>query len=316
MPVSGFFSSFGAAALLIPARTFWPYFTGACLLAIGLTAILRSGLQGKHGIDRAISFGPLFLAIPMGVFGTDHFIAAKEVSSIVPSWMPAHMFWTYFVGTALIAASFSIVLRKYSTLAATLLGIMLFCFVAMIHIPDLVAAPKDRFALAIMLRDTSFAAGALAFAVAQAQHPLRGSRAMVVLLRFALAIPAVIFGVEHFLHPQYVPVIPLRQPLPSWFPGHLVLAYITGAVLIACGMSLMINWHARPAAAWLGVFVFWIVIAVYLPIMIANAGDISKGLNYFADTLVFSGSALLLAEILPKEQSHTAETFAASEVRV
>jgi uncharacterized membrane protein len=303
-----------AAALLIPSRAFWPYVTGVCLLAVGLTAILRHNLPQRRGLDRAISFGPLFLAVPMGVFGTDHFIAAREVSTIVPSWMPAHMFWTYFVGTALIAAAFSIVLRKYSTLAATLLGIMLFCFVAMIHIPGLVAQPKDRFALAILLRDSSFGAGALAFALAQAQHPVRGSRTMILLLRWVIAIAAVIFGVEHFLHPQYVPVIPLRQPMPAWFPAHALLAYITGGVLIACGVALLVNWHARSAAAWLGIFVFWVVMAVYLPILVANFGDISKGLNYFADTLVFSGAALLLAGILP-EESPAGERVAAQLCR-
>ena len=289
--------------LLPPPQVFWPYFTGSCVLAIGLATILRSDLRQRHGIDRAILFGPLFIAFPMGVFGADHFVFASEIATIVPPWMPWHMFWTYFVGTALIAAAFSIALRRYSTLSATLLGIMLFCFVAMIHIPGLVATPKDRFALAILLRDSSFGAGALALALAQAQHPLRGSRTMILLLRYVIAIAAVIYGVEHFLHPQYVPVIPLRMPMPAWFPAPSLLAYITGGVLIACGLALIVNWQARSAAAWLGIFVFWVVMAVYLPILIANIGDISKGLNYFADTLVFSGSALLLAGILPGEGS-------------
>lgn len=311
----GLLKLFCAAALFSPARAFWPYFTGSCVLVIGLMAILKSDLRQKHGIDRAIAFGPLFFAVPMGVFGTDHFVFASEVSKGVPSWMPAHMFWTYFVGTAIIAASFSIVLRKYSTLAATLLGIMLFCFVAMIHIPDLAAAPRDRFALAILLRDSSFGAGALAFALSLAQRPPRGSGMMIVLLRFIIAIAAIIFGVEHFVHPQFVPVIPLRQPMPAWFPAHLPLAYVTGAVLIACGLGLIVNWHSRTAAAWLGIFVFWSVVTVYLPIMIAHFADISKGLNYFADTLLFSGATLLLAGALPKEQAVAAESFAATEVR-
>jgi uncharacterized membrane protein len=313
MVACGAFRLLSTVMLFPPPPAFWPYFTGTCVLAVGLTTILRSDLRERHGIDRAIAFGPLFLAFPMGVFGTDHFVFAGEIATIVPPWMPWHMFWTYFVGTALIAAAFSIALRKYSALAAALLGIMLFCFVAMMHIPGLVAAPKDRFALAILLRDSSFGAGALALALGQA--PLRGSRTMILLLRYVIAIAAVIFGVEHFLHPQYVPVIPLRMPMPAWFPAHSVLAYVTGGVLIACGLALIVNWHARSAAAWLGIFVFWVVMAVYLPILIANIGDISKGLNYFADTLVFSGSALLLAGILPGEESAAAETFAAKLCR-
>jgi uncharacterized membrane protein len=116
-----------------------------------------------------------------------------------------------------------------------------------------------------------------------------------------IGIPAVVFGVEHFLHPQYVPVVPLSQLLPPWIPGHLLLAYAMGAVLIVSGLCLIFNWNARAAAAWLGIIVFVVVLLVYLPILIANLSDIANGLNYFADTLAFSGAALLLAAALPKQ---------------
>lgn len=44
-----------------------------------------------------------------------------------------------------------------------------------------------------------------------------------------------------------------------------------------------------------------LIVAVYLPIWLASLADIANGLNYVADTLMFAGAALLLAEALPKE---------------
>lgn len=297
--------SFLAALLL--GKVFWPYFAGAVVLIVGLARMSRTGALQARGIDRAIAFGPLFFAAPMAVFGGDHFIAAKVVIDSVPSWIPWHLFWVYLVGTALIAASLSIVTKKYSVLAATLLSAMIFCFVLLIHIPNFVANPGNRILFAIVLRDSSFSGGALMCAVAQAQEwPRHVSRRLTALVRYVVGVAVVVFGAEHFLHPEFVPVVPLTQLMPPWIPGHLFVAYVGGAVLIACGLSMILNWRARLAASWLGIYVFVVVVLVYLPIMIANLGDIGNGLNYFADTLAYGGAALLLARALPSEATSMA----------
>jgi uncharacterized membrane protein len=288
------------AAFLFTGKLFWPYFAGSVLLMIGLVRIFRDERLQVGGLDRALVFGPLFLAIPMAVFGADHFIAPTIVASLVPSWIPGHLFWVYFVGVALVAASLSIVTGKHSVLAATLLSAMIFSFVLLISVPKLIANPHDRFVFAVLLRDLSFSGGALAYALAQAnESSMRNPDWITTLLRYVIAVPAVVFGLEHFLHPEFVPVVPLAQPMPSWIPGHIFLAYLIGAILIVSGLSIIVNWKARLAATWLGIVVFAIVLLVYLPIMVAKASDIGNGLNYLVDTLAFSGTALLLAGVLP-----------------
>jgi hypothetical protein len=67
------------------------------------------------------------------------------------------------------------------------------------------------------------------------------------------------------------------------------------------GGRLLLRWQARRAALGLGVMVLILIVAVYLPIWGASLSSIQDGLNYFADTLLFAGAALLLAEALPKE---------------
>ncbi len=58
------------------------------------------------------------------------------------------------------------------------------------------------------------------------------------------------------------------------------------------------NKKARLAATYLGIMILLVVLFVYLPILVADRSSIANGLNYFTDTLVLSGAALLLADAL------------------
>ena len=156
----------------IPPVVFWPFVSFVILSAIGLIKIIKDELPQKHGLDKILPFGRLFYAIPMGVFGTDHFADAKNIARIVPRYMPWHMFWTYLVGVALIAASLSIILEIRGRLAATLLGCMFVLFVAMMDIRALAITHGSSLFWAITLRDITFSGGA--FAIAAQQYFCRG----------------------------------------------------------------------------------------------------------------------------------------------
>ena len=293
----------------IPAPVFWPYFATVALTVVALALIVGRELPQARGMDKAVVFGRLFLAVPMAAFGVEHYMFWREMGPMVPSWIPWHPFWLLLVGTGLIAASVSIVAKQYDVLAASLLGAMIFSFVLLIHIPAAITSHGDRFRVAVALRDTSFSAGALAYAVARAQqsrHALQ--RVMLRLVRYVIGVVWVVFGVEHFLHPQNVPVVPLEKLLPAWIPGHVPLAIVTGAMLIVCGGAVVFNWKARFAATWMGIYSAAVVLLVYLPLLIAKP-NVGEGLNYLADTMVFSGCALALAQALPND-TPTSQTMA------
>lgn len=87
------------------------------------------------------AFGCFAMGLTCALFGIDHFVYAQFVATLVPSWVPGHMFWTYFCGAALIAAGVGMVLRIRARLASGLLGSIIFIWLLVLHIPRAVADP-------------------------------------------------------------------------------------------------------------------------------------------------------------------------------
>jgi uncharacterized membrane protein len=289
-------------AFSVKAGVFWTYFARVALLAIGVPMIIKNELPQAHGLDKLIPFGRLFYAIPMAVFAAEHFTFTDSVLLIVPSWIPAHRFWFYCVAIALIAAAFSIIFKVRAQLAFTLLGIMLFLFVVLIHIPNVVATPQDRIRWAVALRDLAFSGGAFAFAGSQAKSLSAGAAPHLITLgRLLIAITALFFAVEHFLHPDFVPGVPLNKLIPTWIPGRIFISYLAGVILRGSGAALLTNKKSRLAATYLGILILFLCLYIYLPILVSAPSSIGGALNFFAETLMFSGAAFLLADALPRE---------------
>ncbi|HXX16459.1 MAG TPA: DoxX family membrane protein [Candidatus Eremiobacteraceae bacterium] len=291
----------GSALALLPGNVFWPYFAGLVILLIGATGVSGDVLAAR-GWDKIVALGPVCYGVPLAVFGAEHFASAQFIVKAVPSWMPGPWFWTYFVGTSLFAAALSLALKKHAGLAAGPTALMLFCFVLMLHIPGALAKTGDRFRWIVALRDLSFSAGALAFAGAQmAEKRGKTASAMIAIGRVVIGVVVVVFGVEQLVRPDGVPGVPLERLTPTWIPGHKLWAYVAGVVFVVAGGYLLANRKTRWAATVVGVTVLLLVLLVYGPILGESAADIGNGLNYFADTLLFAGAALLLAEAMPGE---------------
>src|SRR5262249_3735907 len=142
----------------------WPQLAGAVFLLVGLVAIRR---RLSFNLEDISVLGRVFVPVPLAVFGAEHFVSANAMKNMVPNWIPGHLFWIYFVGCALFAAAISILTMKYVRLSASLLGLMLFLFVLLLHVPNLIAHPGNRFAWAVATRDFSFALGAWTLAATQ-----------------------------------------------------------------------------------------------------------------------------------------------------
>lgn len=271
---------------------------GIALLVIGLFAA-RTDIARARGLDRIVALTNLCFAIPLAVFGAEHFGLGRVMIGLVPPYMPWRLFWIYFVGTVLIVAAVSIATKIQVRWSGLLFGIMMVLFVAMIHLPGAIKS-GERIVWTIVIRELSFGGGGLVLAgVAMGQ--LRGKgHTLIVVGRVLIAIAAIFFGVQHFLHPTGVPVVPLAKQMPTWLPAGFVIDYLTGAFLIVSGICFLTARKVRMAATYLGAWILLLVVGFYGPMMIAALRDPSaaaqlEGLNYFADTLLFGATILSLA---------------------
>jgi uncharacterized membrane protein len=106
--------------------------------AFAVAATLPGGKSPRTD-RRLTSFGCLALALTCVVFGIDHFLYVQFVASLVPAWIPGSIFWTYFCGSALIAAGAGMMLGIRARLAAGLLAAMIFAWLIMLHVPRAIA---------------------------------------------------------------------------------------------------------------------------------------------------------------------------------
>jgi len=123
-----------------------PWTSGCEVLAMCGAAWVLAGSNGRGtsaGKSMPGALGRLLYALPLVVFGTQHFLYARFVATLVPSWIPVRLFWAYFAGVAFIAAALSIATQQRSRLAASLLGTMFFIWVWIVHSPRVAAAPHN-----------------------------------------------------------------------------------------------------------------------------------------------------------------------------
>ncbi len=288
-----------AALLAVSGAALSMSAAGAALLVIGLWAAKNDMAQAR-GIDRIVALTHVCFAVPLAVFGAEHLSSHGSMLALVPSYMPWRMFWVYFVGCALIAASLSIATRRLVRWSGLLFGAMMFLFVAMLHLPGALAA-GGRIPWTIVAREMCFGgAGWVLAGIAMLGDRGGLAKGLITVGRVPIAIAAIFFGVEHFLHPLGLPGVPLLKQMPPWVPVRAFIDYLTGAFLIVGGLCFLLSRKTRLAATCLGAWIVLLVVVIYGPVLIGALADPSsgveiEGVNYFADTLLFGGAILSLA---------------------
>lgn len=273
---------------------------GLVVFLLGVLAA-KNDIAQARGLEKIVALRNLCVAVPLAVFGALHLFAPQFVKGIVPAYMPWRMFWVYFVGCGLVAASLSIATRIGVRWSGLLFGIMMFLFVAMIHFPGALHDAHNRISWTIVFRESSFGSAGWILAATAIPGWLGSTRSTLMTVgRILIAIAAIVFGIEHFLHPMGLPGVPLLKQMPAWVPGRPLIDYVTGAALLVTGASALLNRKTRMVASCVGGWLLLMILAIYGPVLIGAlfqpaVGVEVEGINYFADTLLFTGAILALA---------------------
>jgi uncharacterized membrane protein len=242
--------------------------------------------------------GRWFFAIAIGGFGVQQLIYKGFVPgiTIVPDWMPAHLFWAYTTGTFLIICAVGIVLREKAQLASLATGVLFLIIILVFHaaqISEIIHrnGPERTRAFETL----ALCAGAFILAGAM-QEGRSGSSisnnfisASAEFGRFALAFCLLVFGYDHLPIAQFIASL-----VPAWMPWHLFWAYFTACGFLAAGLSIVTNIQVRLSASLLGLMFFLWVVLLHGPRVAAHPHKEGEWNSLFV-ALAMSGIAFALA---------------------
>src|SRR5262249_35186652 len=117
-------------------------------------------------MEKIIPAGRVFFALLILLFGFSHFVFTQFVSTMVPKWMGAPIFWTYFVGAALMCSAIALIFKIWLRPVAFLLAIMLFLFFIFFHVPDAIKNPYASYGNEIVRATIALLFGGIALVIA------------------------------------------------------------------------------------------------------------------------------------------------------
>jgi len=107
-------------------------------LALSATALILHGLTA--GSRYSLMPGRLLFAVAMIIFGIQHFLYVRFLSTLVPRYLPGHHLWVIVTGLALIAAGLSIATTIEDKYASYGLFFLFFGWLVLLHAPRILHA--------------------------------------------------------------------------------------------------------------------------------------------------------------------------------
>lgn len=106
--------------------------------------------------------GRILFVIPFLFFGINHFIEVFQgYEPQYNTFIPLGPFTIILTGIILSAASIGIMFKKFVRISAVALAVLLFLFIATIHVPSLFADPTDKIAMINLFKDIALLGGSI-----------------------------------------------------------------------------------------------------------------------------------------------------------
>jgi uncharacterized membrane protein len=115
-------------------------------------------------MKKLTTIGRILFAVPFAIFGINHFLMTDYYVGMLTSFVPRGAYTIVIVGILLIAASLSILSKKYVKFSTLMLACLLFVFIITIHIPHLIHDADKTVTIITLLKDISLMGGSLMIA--------------------------------------------------------------------------------------------------------------------------------------------------------
>jgi len=115
-------------------------------------------------MKKITTIGRILFAIPFAIFGLNHFLMTDYYLGMLTSFIPLGAYTIILTGIMMIAVSISIIFKKFVKFSTIMLAILLFLFIATIHIPHLFQDMDKTATIIALLKDISLMGGSLMIA--------------------------------------------------------------------------------------------------------------------------------------------------------
>jgi uncharacterized membrane protein len=232
-------------------------------------------IRQRVAAHKLIYFGAALLGLAFIGTGLQHFIYLQFVATLVPPYMPLPVLWAAFTGAAMILIGVSFLLRRRTSLSALALSLMMAGFIAMIHIPKLLATPHDINKWIRAMQDLAILGTAMM---------LTSQKALSKAGIYVYALPIILLGAAHFMHPALI-----TPKIPSYLPALAVLDLVVGAAMVACAVCIIAKRYVLKAALALGVLLLVFALLYSVPVLAGNITNGGEWTTFFLSLAVASG---------------------------
>jgi uncharacterized membrane protein YphA (DoxX/SURF4 family) len=202
---------------------------------------------------------------------------------------------------AFFAAAVGIFVEMLARPAATMLGVMFFLFVVLLHIPRIIGKSSDGNEWTSGFVALAMCGGAWVLASAAPLEEREKADPFLRLGRYFFALAFVAFGIQHFVYARYAAGLG-----PPWYLGRPLWLCLVGVLLVATGAAIVLGQKTQMAANLLAGTLILFFLLLYVPRIIGQLHNPGPWTSAF-EILALCGCALVLAGALPGEKNQAAK---------